>query len=231
MAVAAACASTAPAASGVASPGAAARSTAAAGHVTHAATAPVVPRLVSALLPWRLPVPLSRADAFPAGDRLRVAGGLLDGDVSTAAVWLLDPRTGAASVVALPSPRSDVAAAGTGRIGYLLGGYDGFRLPSAVLATSDGRTFRVVARLPQPRSDATALVLGGQIVVCGGDVGTLATASVLAFDPATGRLRTAGALPTAVADAAGTVVAGVGYLLGGEAPARLATAVSVRLTG
>ena len=281
-------------------------------------------RLVATVEPWRLPFPVSRSVAFPAGNDIRLAGGLLDHDVSTADVLLVNLQDGtvrsdgtlaqpvhdaggmalagadlvvgggasvgsavvqqlaggaytATDVGALPGPRSDATAADTGAVGYLVGGYDGSALPPSILMTSNGRTFTlfatlivpvryaavaiadgalwvvggrttvdgsvqtdeiqrvsltngavsVVARLPQPRSDAAAIVLDGHILICGGDIGATAVASVLSLDPATGRVQQVAELPGPVADAAAVVANDRGYLLGGEAATRLDTVMEL----
>ncbi len=70
----------------------------------------------------------------------------------------------------LPAPRSGLAAVTIGGTAYLLGGGTG---PAAdVLASTDGRHFRTVARLPVPVRDPAVAALGDQIWVFGGQAAT-----------------------------------------------------------
>jgi hypothetical protein len=74
----------------------------------------------------------------------------------------------------------------------------------------------VTSRLSQPLGHASALVLGGQIFVLGGRVGSGPSASIWRLDPASGALSPGGHLPGPVSDAGSVTVGGVGYLVGGE---------------
>jgi hypothetical protein len=87
----------------------------------------------------------------------------------------------------------------------------------------------VVGHLPQPVQGASAVALGGHVYVAGGQLapspgqppsgsaGSLATSrSVMAFDPASGSVTSAGQLPVAVAYAGAAVVGATAYLVGGN---------------
>ena len=81
-------------------------------------------------------------------------------------------RGGAATVAGwLPAPRSGLAAVTIGGTAYLVGGVAGAGRGD-VLATTDGRHFRTVARLPVPVRDPAVAALGDQIWVFGGQAAT-----------------------------------------------------------
>ena len=106
-----------------------------------------------------------------------------------------------------------------------------------MLATTDGRHFRVAGRLPVPVRYAGAAAAVGLIWVFGGQTtasGPAATDVIPRVDPAAGAAAVAGRLPQPVqgaavfsldgqicvageaAYAAAAVTGGVGYLIGGE---------------
>ncbi len=108
-----------------------------------------------------------------------VAGGLLQGDRSSASAYALDLRDG--SVMRLPDlvmPVHDTAAAWLrGRV-LVVGGGNTLE-QSAVQAGAKGR-WRVVGKLPSPRSDLTTVRVGRRAFVVGGYDGTkVALADVL----------------------------------------------------
>jgi hypothetical protein len=69
----------------------------------------------------------------------------------------------AAVVGQLPTARSDASAVTSGSVAYVIGGYDGASWSPRVLATVDGRHFRVAARLRVPVRYAAVAAAGGQI--------------------------------------------------------------------
>jgi hypothetical protein len=78
-------------------------------------------------------------------------------------------------------------------------------------------------------TEATAFMLRGRILVAGGMRSGRPSATILAFDPATGMTSAAGRLPEAVADAGCAVVGETAYLIGGETgSAYLSTVIEVR---
>lgn len=217
-----------------------------------------------ALARWRLPVPLSRAVAFPSGNGLLIAGGLLANDTSTAGLLRVDPATGtvrpagmlvaavhdaggirlrghdylfgggtatstatvqeirgAASQVvgALPQPRSDLVATAIGGTAYVLGGYDGVSALGNVLATTDGRTFTVVATLQVPVRYPAVAAIGHQVWLFGGRTATGYTAAIQRIDVRTGASAVVGQLPTPLAHASAVVLGGQVYLAGGRSAA------------
>ncbi len=80
---------------------------------------------------------------------------------------------GAATVAGrLPAARSGLAAVSIGGTVYLVGGAAGTSSAGDVLASTDGRHFRTVARLPVPVRDPAVAALGKQIWVFGGQAAT-----------------------------------------------------------
>ena len=168
----------------------------------------------SGLLPWRLPVPVSREVVLPGRRNQVVVLGGLSGSTSEPGVFSLDTQNGglhsigslpvgvhdaAASVVggrdvvfgggtpttvgsvegfgagrsarlgSLPSPRSDASAVTVGKTRYIVGGYTGSEPDAAVLATTDGRSYRSVASLQVPVRYPAVAAVAGKLYVFGGE--------------------------------------------------------------
>jgi hypothetical protein len=210
------------------------------------------------------------------GGRPYLFGG---GDLAELAAVQALRRRGTAPVAGqLPGARSDISSVTLGSTAYLVGGYDGTNWIGAVLATTNGRTFRKVANLPVPvryaavagagtriwvfgglapagnsrviqqvdlttgkarvvgrmpaaMSAATAVTLDGRIFIAGGQItkggGALVPSQkVLAYDPVSHRVATAGRLPVAVTNAAAAVVGGTAFLVGGNNGSRQVTTVA-----
>ena len=122
----------------------------------------------------------------------------------------------------LPQPRSDSAVAYTAASAYLVGGYDGTTYLPAVLSTTNGTHYSVVADLPVPvrypavtADDGTIYAFGGQIRSAGST--TSATSDIQMVDPATRRASVIGHLPEALYGASAYVLDGVVYVAGGQA--------------
>lgn len=249
----------------------------AAARATSLAEAKRLPAVEAGLLPWRLPVAISREVVLPAsnGRSLVVAGGLMQSGSSASAVDELATSTGglqqigtlaapvhdAAGVVvsgkgilfgggssvatatvqqlpslgptpgsgassatrlqSLPQARADTAAVTIGATAYVIGGYDGTNGDPAVLATTNGRSYRTVARLPVPVRYAAVAALKGRIYVFGGDATSgsrqgAPVATVQVVDPATHTASIAGSLPLPLAGAAAAVLAGHVFVAGGD---------------
>lgn len=152
------------------------------------------------------------ADAVLAG-RAFVFGGGVSG--STAAVQEVGTATGTGVIARLPAGRSDAVAVTAAGVAYLIGGYDGTTLDSAVLATTDGRHFRVAARLPVPVRYAAAAAGPGGIWVFGGQTASGATDVIQRIDPADGTAVVAGHLPRPLRGAAAISLDGRIYVAGG----------------
>ena len=117
---------------------------------------------------------------------------------------------------ALPGVRSDLSAVTVGRRAYLVGGYDGARYDSGVLATADGRRFSVAARLPVPVRYPAVAALGSRIWVFGGQTPAGITDVIQQVDTLNGPGHRGRPLPTPLAYAAGFTLGGRVYVAGGQ---------------
>ena len=131
------------------------------------------------------------------------------------------PGPTAAVVASLPSPRSDAAEVTIGTTSYVVGGYDGVNADAAVLATTDGHSFRSVASLPIPVRYPAVSALRGEIYVFGGQAITGDDAgnpvdTVQVIDPGRHTATIAGHLPEPLSGAVAVTLAGHLYVLGGE---------------
>jgi hypothetical protein len=124
-------------------------------------------------------------------------------------------------VGALPAPRSDGVALGDGPRAVVVGGWDGASGDGAVVSTSDGSRFPVVADLPVPVRYPAVALLGQTLWVLGG----LATsgpaagqpvATVQTVDLTSGRTQELSPLPEVVTGAGACTVDGQILLLGGR---------------
>jgi N-acetylneuraminic acid mutarotase len=159
--------------------------------------------------------PVRDAAGAVLGGRAYVFGGR--GPGSTDTVQAVDPGMGTAGVGRLPGGRWGAAAVTAGAVAYLIGGYDGKALDPAVLATADGRHFRVAARLRVPvRYAATAAGPDG-IWVFGGQTASGATDVIQRIDPVDGKTVVAGRLPLPLQGAAAVSLDGRIYVAGGAA--------------
>ena len=123
----------------------------------------------------------------------------------------------AAVVGQLPVARSDATGVTAGSVAYVVGGYDGTSWDPSVLATQDGRHFRVAARLPVPVRYAAVAAAAGEIWVFGGQAASGATNAIQRISPATGQAAVVGHLPAPLQGAAAIVLDGQVYLAGGVA--------------
>jgi hypothetical protein len=178
------------------------------------------PSATASLARWRLPSPLTRADAAALpGGRILLLGGLLASDTSTAAVDVLDPATGTLrSVSTLPDATHDAATAVLGGRALLFGGGQStsFSVVQAVPTRSSGTGGAViVGQLPGARSDGEAAVVGNTAYVVGGYDGSSADPTVLATTDGAG-FTSVVTLPVAVRYPAVAAVGGIVYAFGGE---------------
>jgi hypothetical protein len=116
----------------------------------------------------------------------------------------------------LPQARSDLSAVTLGRVVYLAGGYDGVTYNPEVLATTDGRHFRVAARLPVPVRYAAMAGAGNQLWLFGGQTPGGPTNVIQQVDLATGHATIAGHLPVRLAGATGFSLDGQIFFAGGQ---------------
>jgi hypothetical protein len=137
----------------------------------------------------------------------------------------------AVGLAQLPQARADDAAVVLGKTAYIIGGYSGPTGDSAVLATRDGRHYKVVAHLPVPVRYPAVARLGGEIAVFGGDAtsGSRSGAplsTIQLVNPKTGSAKVVGSLPEPLAGAAAVNLGGTVYLAGGETVPKAASASS-----
>ena len=123
----------------------------------------------------------------------------------------------AAIVGQLPAPRSDASGVTAGSVAYVIGGYDGTRWDPRVLATRDGRNFRVAAQLPVPVRYAAVIAAAGEIWVFGGQTPSGATNAIQRISPATGQASVVGHLLASLQGATAIVLNGQIYVAGGVA--------------
>jgi len=147
------------------------------------------------------------------GGRLFVLGGGTVTSVPT--IQAFTQGTRAAVVGTLDRARSDSNGVSAGPVGYVVGGYDGTSLDPRVLATTDGRRFRVAARLPVPVRYAGTAAVAGLIWVFGGETATGATDVIQRVDPVSGASAVVGHLPRPVQGAAVISLDGRIYVAGG----------------
>jgi DNA-binding beta-propeller fold protein YncE len=157
------------------------------------------------------------AGAVLGGRAFLFGGGVT---VSEPAVQAITPGTRAVVAGQLPAARSDVSSVMAGPVAYLIGGYGGDpKSPDPrVLATTDGRQFRVAARLPVPVRYAAVAAGAGAIWVFGGHAAAGATDVIQRINPATGAAAVAGHLPRPLQGAAGISLDGQIYIAGGTDP-------------
>lgn len=148
-------------------------------------------------------------------------------DTSVATVQKLTESSGAVSLGALPTRRSDLVAVSTRSAMYLVGGYDGRVWSADVLRTTDGIHFGAPLSLPIPVRYASAVVVGGQLWVFGGLAQSGPTAAIQHLDLATGSAQVVGRLRTTLTNASAVVLEGQVYLCGGLADG-VATAAITR---
>ncbi len=126
------------------------------------------------------------------------------------------PGEATATVVGtLPRPRADVSVAERAGVAYVVGGYDGQQMDPAVLATSNGRTYRRLSRLPRPVRYGAVAIAGRWLWVMGGLAGGGATAAIQRVDVRDGSAQVVGRLPAPTSGATAMVLGGRIVVLGG----------------
>ena len=155
------------------------------------------------------------AAAASLGGQTYVFGGGTAASVPTVQAVTTGPAAQGAIVGQLPAARSDATGVTAGSVAYVIGGYDGTSWDPRVLATRDGRHFRVAARLPVPVRYAAVAAAAGEIWVFGGQARSGPTSAIQEISPATGRATVAGHLLAPTQGAAAIVLGGQIYLAGG----------------
>jgi DNA-binding beta-propeller fold protein YncE len=168
----------------------------------------------------RLPGAQHDAAAVTLRGKVYVFGGG-NGAAQLDHVLRVDPASGAVHDAGrLPVASSDVAAAALGGTAYVVGGFTGTRWLDTIVAWRPGTRAQVVGRLPTPLRYAAVAAADGQLVVAGGSTPNgSASRTVLAFDPATRRVRRLGKLPAPTTHAAAASLGGVTYVIGGRGAA------------
>lgn len=129
---------------------------------------------------WRLAAPVSREVVLIQGSDLEVIGGLTSAGASTAAIELVDPRTGTARAAGrLAAPAHDAAGAVLRGRGYLFGGGGDTGSAATVQRLRSNDAAVRAASLPQPRSDLAAVGIAGAVYLIGGYDGAALSSSVL----------------------------------------------------
>jgi hypothetical protein len=152
------------------------------------------------------------------GNRFFVFGGGSSSTVPLVQAWTAGAAT---DVGTLPEARSDVSAATIRGTTYIVGGYDGSVMAPAVLATTDGLSFKPVAQLAIPVRYAAVAGLGNTLWIAGGvtstsEGGTVDTDAIQKVDLASGRVSVTGRLPQPMGHAAALVLDGQIFVLGGR---------------
>jgi len=98
---------------------------------------------------------------------------------------------------------------------YVIGGDAGSRPLTSVVAWQPGDRARIVAHLPKGLSFPAVGVIGGQVIVAGGTSEHGPSRAVYGFAPSSGQVSGILALPHPLTHAAGAVLDGRLYLLGG----------------
>lgn len=177
-----------------------------------------LPSLLVAASGWSLPAPLSRAVVLPAGDQLRVFGGLGPAGVTSGAVLQVDPVLAKVSTIArLADPVHDAAGAELGAQGVVFGGGAAQVVATVQALGANAATVTRTGTLPTRRADLAATSVGGRAILVGGYDGTawspdvLSTADGATFSVLT-QLKQPVRYPSVVA--IGSLV----YVIGGEVP-------------
>jgi hypothetical protein len=148
--------------------------------------------------------------------RVVVFGGGTDTG-ETDAVQAFSPADRVASRIGhLPHPRSDHVAVVDGSRALVVGGFDGSQPALDILATSDGTSFDVVARLAQPVRYPAAAVVGRTLYVFGGEWTGQASSAIQAVDLTSGTTHVSGQLPGPLAHAVAVTLNDRIYLAGGR---------------
>jgi len=150
--------------------------------------------------------------------RFFVFGGGSTSTIPIVQAWTAGPAT---EVARLPDARSDLSAVTLGGTTYIAGGYDGSAMTPDVLATTDGESFRSVARLAIPVRYAAVAGLGSTLWVVGGvtstsEGGTTETDAVQKVDLASGQVTVAGRLPEPMGHATALTLDGQVFVVGGR---------------
>jgi hypothetical protein len=135
-------------------------------------------------------------------------------------VQRVGPSGGAITVGQLPAVRADLVAVSVDGELVVVGGGTPARPDPRVLATTDGRHFRVVATLPVGVRYPAVAVVGGIVYVVGGSTPSGDARVIQALDPGTGVVRVIGRLGQGLSHASALVVGGAFLIAGGQVGGR-----------
>jgi hypothetical protein len=129
--------------------------------------------------------------------------------------------TGKTGIVGrLPAVRADLSAVTIDGELVVVGGGTPARPDDRVLATTDGRHFRVIATLITGVRYAAVAAIDGLIYVIGGSTASGDTRLIQVIDPHTGRVRVVGHLGHGLSHAAALVIGGTLLVAGGRSSGR-----------
>lgn len=165
-----------------------------------------------------LPDPVHDAGGATLGNIGIIVGGGRLGPGST--VQRVRATGGARTSGALPAARADLAAVVVGGKLLVVGGGTPSRADVHVLATTDGRTFRVVATLRVGVRYPAVAALGGLVYVIGGSTPSGDSRAIQLIDPRTGAVRIIGHLRLGLSHASAFVLNGTVLVAGGRTAGR-----------
>lgn len=131
-------------------------------------------------------------------------------------VQRVGPDGVATAIGHLPAARADLAAVAVDGEVVVVGGGTPARSDDRVLATTDGRHFRTVARLRLAVRYPAVAVVGGWVYVIGGSTASGDTRVIQAVDPRTGAVRLVGQLAHALSHASAFAIGGALLVAGGR---------------
>ena len=161
-----------------------------------------------------LPIAVHDAGAGVVGGTGLVLGG--GSAASSSAVQSVHADGTAVIVGRLPQVRSDDSVAVAGDELYVIGGYDGNRELPAVLATTDGVTFRAVGELGETVRYGAAYASLKAVWIFGGEHQGQPISDIQRVDVGTGVSTVVGKLPHPLAHASVAILDGQVLILGGS---------------
>ncbi len=160
-----------------------------------------------------LPSPIHDAAAAEISGRLLVfGGGQFEGSNRIVQVLPGPPR----QIGTLPQALSDLDAAAIGSQAYVAGGWNGSQTNPEIFATQADGAITPVGKLPIGVRYPAVGALAGRLIVAGGETSAGTPTSIASiFDPTTHRVTRLPDLPVPTDHAAGAVLNGRFYLVGG----------------
>jgi hypothetical protein len=189
-----------------------------AGDVSTAAIAQVDPDTGASRTAGYLGVAVHDSAGAVIGNRYFVFGG---GSFNTVSLVQASSGGSATGVARLPEARSDLSAATLNGTTYIVGGFDGSAMTPAILATTDGVSFRGVAQLAIPVRYAAVAGVGTTLWVVGGvtsitEGGTAETDAVQKVNLLSGKVTITSRLPEPMGHATALILDGQMFVLGGR---------------